>query len=150
MGRIRGPQDLAAGVLLVVVGSLGWTLIRHLPMGTALRMGPAYVPTVVSWMITGIGFILIARSLVVRGPRLETGPPRPLAVVLGSFGLFGLLIEGAGLVVASLALVLLAGVAAGERRWREAVVIAAALAGLAVLLFHVLLRLPMPIWPRWI
>lgn len=149
MPRVRNPQDLAGGVLLVGFGILGWVLIRHLPMGTAFRMGPAYVPTMVSWMIAGVGAILIARSLLVRGPRLEAARGRPLGVVLGSFALFGLLIEGGGLVLASLALVLAARFAARERRWKEAIVVGAALTAFAVVLFHALLALPMPVWPRW-
>jgi putative tricarboxylic transport membrane protein len=150
MLRVRNPQDLAAGVLLCGIGVAGWALIRHLPMGTSFRMGPAYIPTVVSWMIAGIGVILIARSLLVRGPRFEAARPRPLGVVLASFALFGLLIEGAGLVLASIVLVLTARLAARERRWKEAIVVGAALTAFAVVLFHVLLRLPMPVWPRWI
>ncbi len=150
MLRVRSPQDLAGGLLLVAVGVLGWLLIRRLPMGTAFRMGPAYVPTMVSGLIAAVGVILAARSLLVRGPRLEAARTRPLAVVLGSFVLFGLLIEGAGLVLASLALVLVAGFAAREHRWKEAIVVGALLTAFAVIVFHVLLRLPMPVWPRWI
>jgi putative tricarboxylic transport membrane protein len=150
MLRVRNPQDLAGGVLLIAVGVLGWLLIRRLPMGTAFRMGPAYVPTVVSGLIVAVGVILTARSLLVRGPRLPAGRMRPFAVILGSFVLFGLLIESAGLVLASLTLVLVTGFAARERRWKEAIVVGAVLTAFAVVLFHVLLRLPMPVWPRWI
>jgi putative tricarboxylic transport membrane protein len=149
MLRVRSPQDLVGGVLLVAVGVLGWLLIRRFPMGTALRMGPAYVPTVVSWLIAAVGVILAARSLLVQGRRLEAKRMRPLGVVLGSFVLFGLLVEGAGLVVASLALILVAGLAAREHRWKEAIVVGAVLTAFAVIIFHVLLRLPMPVWPRW-
>jgi putative tricarboxylic transport membrane protein len=149
MPRVKNPQDLAAGALLCVVGILGWLLIRALPMGTAFRMGPAYIPTVVSWMIAGVGLILIVRSLVVPGPRIEARHARPLWVVLGAFTLFGLVIEGGGLVVASLALVLAARLAARERRWLEAIVIGLVLTAFAVLLFHALLGLPMSVWPRW-
>jgi putative tricarboxylic transport membrane protein len=150
MLRVKNPQDLAAGVLLCGIGIAGWVLVRHLPMGTAFRMGPAYVPTVVSWMTAGIGVVLVARSLLVRGPRLPVARARPLGVVLGSFALFGLLIEGAGLVLASVVLVLAARLAARERRWKEAIVVGAALTAFAVVIFHVLLGLPMPVWPRWI
>jgi putative tricarboxylic transport membrane protein len=150
MLRVKNPQDLAAGALLCGVGILGWILIRRLPMGTAFRMGPAYIPTVVSWMIAGIGLVLIARSLLVRGPRLEAARARPLGVVLGSFALFGLVIEGGGLILASLVLVVAARFAARDRRWVEALVVGAVLTAFAVLLFHVLLGLPMPVWPRWI
>jgi hypothetical protein len=149
MLRVKSLQDLAAGALLCVVGALGWLLIRALPMGTAFRMGPAYIPTVVSWMITGVGLILIVRSLAVRGPRVEGWHARPLCVVLGSFTLFGLVIERGGLVVASLALVLVARLAAREPRWLEAIVVGVALTAFAVLVFHALLGLPMPVWPRW-
>lgn len=150
MLSVKNPRDLAAGALLCGVGVLGWILIRRLPMGTAFRMGPAYIPTVVSWMIVGIGLVLIARSLLIRGPRLETSLMRPLGVVLGSFALFGLVIEGGGLILASLVLVIASRFAARERRWMEAVVVGAVLTAFAVLLFHVLLGLPMPVWPRWI
>jgi putative tricarboxylic transport membrane protein len=147
MLRVKNPQDVAAGVFLFGTGILGWVLIRHLPMGTAFRMGPAYVPTVVSWMIAGIGVILIARSLLIPGPRFAVARKRPLGVVLGSFALFGLLIEGGGLVLASLALALAAGFAARERRWTERIIVGAALTALAVVLFHLLLGLPMRVWP---
>jgi putative tricarboxylic transport membrane protein len=150
MLRVRSPQDLVGGVLLVAVGILGWLLVRHLPMGTALRMGPAYVPTAVSWLIVAVGLILVARSLLVQGPHLKAERMRPLGVVLGSFVLFGLLIEGAGLVLASLVLVLVSGFAARDHRWKEAIVVGLVLTAFAVILFHVLLRLPMPVWPRWI
>jgi putative tricarboxylic transport membrane protein len=70
--------------------------------------------------------------------------------VLGSFALFGLVIEGGGLILASLVLVVAARFAARDRRWVEALVVGAVLTAFAVLLFHVLLGLPMPVWPRWI
>lgn len=149
MPRVRNSQDLAGGLLLVLTGILGWVLIRHLPMGTAFRMGPAYTPTVVSWLIAGVGAVLVARSLIVRGPRLQAAQGRPLGVVLGSFALFGLLIESGGLVLASLALVLAARLAARERRWKEAVIVGAVLTAFAVVVFHLVLRLPMRVWPPW-
>lgn len=149
MVRVKSPQDLAAGVLLLGIGILGWVLIRRFPMGTAFRMGPAYVPTVVSWMVAGVGAILAVRSLAFGGARVEAMRLRPLGVVMGSFALFGVLIEGGGLVLASLALVVAARLAAREQRWTEAIAVGVALTVFAVVLFHVLLGLPMLVWPRW-
>lgn len=150
MVRIKNPQDLAAGALLIAIGILGRLLIGHLPMGTAFRMGPAFMPTVISWMIVGVGLVLIARSLLVSGPRLVIGDIRPLGVVLASFASFGFLIETSGLVAASMALALLAGLADRDHRWKEAIVFSAALTVFAVVVFKILLGLPMPVWPRWI
>ncbi len=148
--RVKSPQDLASGLLLIVIGILGYVLIRHLPTGTAFRMGPAYMPTVVSWMIVGVGVVLAVRSLLVKGLGVSAADMRPFWLVLGSFALFGMLIEDGGLAAASLVLILMAGFADRDHRWREAIIFATALTVFAVLVFKVLLGLPMAVWPRWI
>jgi uncharacterized BrkB/YihY/UPF0761 family membrane protein len=148
--RIKSTQDLAAGALLIGFGLLGRSLISHLPMGTPTRMGAAYLPTVVSWLIVGIGAVLVIRSFFVAGEQLKAVDARALGLVLGAFCLFGILIEGGGMIAASLALILVSGFADRQHRWKEAVIFGVVLTAFAVIVFKILLGLPMPLVPRWI
>ena len=72
------------GVLLCLIGAGGVWLCSRLPMGTALRMGPGYFPTLVSWLLVGFGVVLLLRSVTTRGPAIESGQLRPFLLVLAA------------------------------------------------------------------
>jgi hypothetical protein len=73
--------------------------------------------------------------------------PWPLLILVLAFVAFALLIEPAGLAPAGFAAVLIAGAAAGRRRWWEGPLYAAVLAGFATVLFVELLGMPLRVWP---
>jgi hypothetical protein len=70
-----------------------------------------------------------------------------LGIVLGSVMLFGLVVNKAGLVIATLLLVLVSSTASHEYRWRESIVAAIALAVFVVVAFRYGLGLQLPTWP---
>jgi hypothetical protein len=140
---------MAGGLLLVAIGTMGRILLGDLPIGTSFRIGPAFLPTGVSWMIAIIGAWLVLRSLLVQGPAIEAFKVRPLFTVLLAFAAFGLLIETAGLVVASVVLILISTLGAERFEWKHTIVLAILLTAFAVILFSVFLRLPMQVWPQW-
>jgi hypothetical protein len=72
---------------------------------------------------------------------------RPLILVLASVLTFGALIETAGLVPATIGMVLVAAAAALDTRWLETTILGVALAGAAVLIFVKGLGLAMKILP---
>jgi putative tricarboxylic transport membrane protein len=145
--RLRSPQNLLFGVFLVAAGALGLVAAWDLPMGRALRMGPGYMPKVLSGLLLAFGVGIAASSLAIDGSRLGRWAWRPMLIVLGAVALFGFAIERLGLVATTLAVVLVSTLAAPDRRWREAVVFAALLAFGCVMIFRLLLRLPLPVWP---
>ena len=61
---------------LYLFGSSAILIAREYGMGTAIKMGPAYFPTILGGLLVGIGMISVIRSLIVpwysdRGVRVQ-------------------------------------------------------------------------------
>jgi hypothetical protein len=146
MIRVKNQQDFWAGLLFLVVGCLALWFGRNYTFGTATRMGPGYLPTVLSWALLLIGAALALRALVLEGEPIERSLIRPQVFILLAIIVFGLLIERIGLAPTIVAVSVIAALASREMRWREAVAVAAGLAILCVGLFIYLLGQPLTIW----
>lgn len=147
MVRIRSPKDACAGLFFLLVGIAGYALIWDLPMGAAVRMGPGYIPKSLSCIMMGFGLLVGGRSFIIDGEALEGWKLRPLLIIPLSILLFGFLIDGAGLVVAAIALMLVSTLAGREVFWRETVIFAVCMAAGTAVVFHAILGLPMRVWP---
>jgi putative tricarboxylic transport membrane protein len=147
MVQIRSPQDFAAGLFFLGAGAFALYGMADLRMGTAMRMGPAYIPSLVAWGLVLTGALITARSLVVSGPRLDRWALKPLLLICGGTAAFGLVMPQLGLFLASVALTLV--VSFGSRRMPlvQVAMLSLALGGAAVGLFGGLLGLPMRLWP---
>ena len=93
----RCEVDLVAGIFLLVFAGLAWWFGQPLKFGTAFRMGPGFVPILLSWTMGAFGIALIAMGLIHRGPALEGWRLKPIALVLGAMGLA----EGASFAIPS-------------------------------------------------
>ena len=149
MIRIRSPQDFGAAILFAVFGVVGLWFGRDYALGTPTRIGPGYVPALASWGLVAIGALLAARSAAFEGPKIEAGAWRPRLLILASILVFAGLIELTGLVVASVASMIVAGFATREARKGELVVLSVLFSVLCALMFVVALSQPMRLWgPR--
>lgn len=147
--RIRHSQNLFFGVFLMALGAAGIGFGHSLDTGSALNMGPGYLPTVLSGciMVLGIGFFI--SGFAVDGPAWQGIGWTPLLIIPGVVVLFGLVIKWAGLAATIVLAVLISSSAASGRRWRETVLFAVGLAFSCVVIFRVVLNLPLPVWPQW-
>jgi len=145
--RIRCRQDLWAGVFFVAVGALAVVLARAYPIGTAMRMGPGYFPTVLGALVALLGIGIAIRGACFAGAELWPWGLRPLVLVLGGVVLFAALVRPLGLVVATLALVVTGSLGNREARPAEVAALGLFLAALAVGVFVYGLGLPFPVWP---
>src|SRR5260221_6112149 len=146
MLKIKSPKDMAAGLFFLLIGFLGFYFVWDMPMGAAVRMGPGYIPKVLSAILMGFGLIVGGRSFVLTGERLEAWKLRPLVIISASILLFGLLIDRAGLVLAAIVLMLVSTIGGREFFWRESIIFAVVMTAGSVIVFHVLLALPMQVW----
>lgn len=147
MALIRHPKDFWAGVLFIAFGGAACVIALDYAMGTAARMGPGYFPRVLGLLLCALGALLVLRSFKLQGAPLSFPTFKPIAIVLGSVLLFGLVVNKAGLVIATLLLVLVSSTASHEYRWRESIVAAIALAVFVVVAFRYGLGLQLPTWP---
>jgi putative tricarboxylic transport membrane protein len=147
--RIRNQQDLAAGLFLIAVAMVARYFAADLAMGRLVRMGPGYLPTVLSWILAGLGVLIAARGFLTDGPRLESWAWRPLLALLGALVAFGLLLQDAGLAIAIIVTTGISSLAARGADVVTVLILGIALAALSTVLFIWLLGLPLTIWPDW-
>ena len=145
--RINIP-DLAFALFLIALGGVAYALAAELPVGSATSMGPGYVPRGLALLIVLCGLVQGARAVVAERTPLPAVAIRPLLMVAAAVALFAILLRFAGLAVTSFVVVLAAGFAASDARWREGALLALGLAIFSVALFVLALGLPIPIWPR--
>jgi hypothetical protein len=147
MRRLNLNRDLLAGLMFAAFGIAGLWIAGEYPRGTALRMGPGYMPVMLCWGLVLLGGAITIRGALKSGAKLAGWQLRPFVLVLVAVLAFALLIEPAGLAIATLAIVFIG--AAGGREFRpvEAIALALGLAAGAVALFAYGLRLSIPLWP---
>jgi putative tricarboxylic transport membrane protein len=118
-------------------------------MGTALKMGPAYFPTVLSVLLILIGIISLVRSFIRPGTPIGRYAFKGLLLVTASTILFGIIIRGAGLVIALPLLVLVSSYASKQFRWKHSLAMSVGLTAFCILIFLEGLGLPLPILGSW-
>ena len=147
MHRLNLNRDLIAGLMFAAWGIAGLWLASEYPRGTALRMGPGYMPVMLCWGLVLLGGAIAIKGALRAGAKLTGWHLRPLVLVLAAILAFAALIEPAGLALATLAIVLIGAAAGLEFRFGEALALALGLAAGTVGLFVYGLKLPMPVWP---
>ena len=139
---MRSNQDLLAGVLFLLIGLGAVAGARDYEMGTAMRMGPAYFPTVLGWILYAFGAFLLLRGIARGGGAAVTWGGRPLAFVTLALLAFGFVITRFGLIPALVAMFLVCAAAGREYRLGEVLILTAVLSGFAVGVFVYALKLP--------
>jgi hypothetical protein len=147
MAVVRSPKDFVAGLMFIAVGIAAIVIASNYTLGTAARMGPGYFPRILGILMIVLGAILALRSFKLKGAALPGWRWRPVIIVLGSVIVFGLIVNRVGLVLSTIALILMSSAASHEFRPKEAVISGVLLAILTVAVFVVGLKLQIGIWP---
>ena len=146
MLRIKSPQDFGAAVVFIAIGLAGVYFGRDLPFGTAARMGPGYLPVILSWVIVAVGVVVGFKALTIDGPRIEPLQFRPIIIIVAAILAFGYLIDRIGLAMTAVLLTFLAGFARRDVNVLETILLGAGLALFSVLVFVYALSQPLPAW----
>ena len=147
---LTGSKDFWSGAIFFGVGTAFAALGRHYPMGTTMRMGPGYFPTILGWLLALIGLGLIVRTLLKPGPAVGRLAYGKLALVTLANVLFALLLRRLGLFCALVLLVLVSAYASKRFRWPVALALAVGLAVGSSIIFVWMLGLPIPIRGTWL
>jgi hypothetical protein len=145
MLRIKSPQDVGAAATFILIGLAGLWFGREYEIGTTSQMGPGYMPMLLSVGLILFGIIVGLRAVTVQGPAFERIRWRSVLLILLSILVFALLIETAGLLAATFAVVVLSACASREASWKETIGLAVFLAIFCVLVFVYALKQPIPI-----
>jgi hypothetical protein len=146
---IRNVKDFWTGIIYIAFGAAALIIARDYGMGTALRMGPAYFPAILSVLLIIIGVISLVRSFIKPGSPFGKFAFKGLLMVVASTGVFGLTVRGAGLIIALPLLVIISAYASGKFSWRYSIALAAGLTVFCILIFVKGLGIPLPILGSW-
>jgi hypothetical protein len=146
---IRSSKDFWTGLIYFFFGSSALIIARDYPMGTAIKMGPSYFPTILGGLMIIIGSISLIRSFLKTGTPIGGFTLKGLTLVVVSTVLFGLLVRGAGLVIALPVLVFVSAFASSEFRWGPSLIMAAGLTLFCIAVFLKGLGIPLPILGSW-
>lgn len=96
----RNAKSFWTGIIYVLVGGSAIFMSQDYGMGTAVKMGPAYFPTILSGLLILIGSISVVRSFLKPGTPIGTFAFKGLLLVIAATVLFGLIVRGAGTIIA--------------------------------------------------
>ena len=150
--KIKSEKDFWSGLMFLAVGvGFAWGA-THYSFGSAARPGPAYFPFGLGILMALLGALILFKSLVIEvegGDRIGGVAFKPLAIVVGSVVLFGLLLPRLGMFVSLPLLVLTTALAGDEFHWGEAIANAALLTAFSWFIFIWGLNLTIPLLPTF-
>jgi predicted MFS family arabinose efflux permease len=144
--KIELNKDLWAGVMLTGIGAAALFVARDYRFGSALRMGPGFFPTVLSWILMAFGIGITIFGLCRRQKTADRVSARALILIPLSLVMFGVLMKLAGFVPSLAAMVFISAAAGRQFELKEVVLLTVTLTAAAVALFVWGLELPYPLF----
>ena len=146
---IKSKKDLYAGIMFIVIGAFFALWALNYPLGSSVRMGPAYFPTILGWLLAALGLIIAGRGFTIPDEAPRPTQLKPLLLINASAVVFGLLIDPlkVGFVGAVVAAVLVCAYGGYEFKFKEAIIESAVLVVFCYLAFVYGLGLPFRLFP---
>lgn len=128
-------KDLWSGLMFAGFGALALVMGSNLALGTAVRMGPGYVPRMLSYILIGLGIAIVLRAIIAPSEAIERFRWRPTTMITIGVIVFALLFERAGLAPALVCLIFLAALGGQEFKLVETIIACAVLIALCIVIF---------------
>ena len=143
----RSNKDFLAGLLFILIGALAVVVARDYPMGSAMRMGPGYFPTILGGILCLFGVYVMLRGIRSGAKVKGEWGWRPLALITLSIVLFGFLMDRLGMIPALVVMFFAAAAAGREFRFREVLLLTVVMGAFAATVFLYGLKLPYQLLP---
>jgi len=151
--KIKSEKDFWSGLMFLAVGvGFAWGATSY-SFGSAARPGPAYFPFGLGIIMAVLGALILFKALTIEvegGGRIGGVAWKPLAIIVGSVALFGLLLPRLGMFISLPLLVITTALAGDEFHWGEAIANAAVLTVGSWFIFIWGLNLSIPLLPSFI
>ena len=134
-------KDLWSGLMFAGFGVLALVMGSNLAIGTAIRMGPGYVPRMLSYILIGLGIVIVVRAVIAPGETIERLRWRPITLITIGVVVFALLFETAGLAPALVCLIFLAALGGQEFKLVETILACVVLIALCIVIFKLGLQM---------
>ncbi|MBS0526730.1 MAG: tripartite tricarboxylate transporter TctB family protein [Proteobacteria bacterium] len=131
-------KDFLSGLLFIGFGLAALYFGRHLAMGTAVRMGPGFVPHMLAFIMIGLGLIISIVAVVTNNGEMAEVPKwKPITLVTIGIFVFAALFERTGMFPALVALILIASAGGEEFKLTEVLGNIVVLTILCILVFKI-------------
>jgi hypothetical protein len=147
--KIKSPKDFWSGLMFIAFGLFFVVVARNYQMGSAVRMGPAYFPTVLGGIMAVLGAMVLFQSLVVKGAPFPKLSFKPIFFISLALVLFGYLLKPLGFILSLAILVYVCAFGGHEFKVKEVSILTVVLIIFSVLVFVKGLTLPFPLWPAF-
>ncbi len=147
--KIKSPKDFWAGLMFISFGLFFLIASGNYQMGSAVRMGPAYFPTVLGGLMAILGAVVFVQSLIFDGEKVPKLSFKPIFFISLSLVLFGYLLKPLGFVLSLVVLVFVSAFGGHEFKAKEVGILTVVLVICSVLVFVKGLTLPFPLWPEF-
>ena len=117
--RIKSQEDFWSGLLFIGFGVAAIVIARDYPMGSAMRMGPGYFPTLIGGGLIVLGPIIGALSLRNQGVGIGTWPWRAMLLMSLAFVIFAWGMETIGFIPSLAILIIVSSLSTPHFRWNE-------------------------------
>jgi len=142
----RNNRDFWAGVYFILVGAAAMIISRDYPMGSALRMGPGYFPTVLGGIVVVFGIYVLIKGVINNEKIVGNWSIRALLVLPAATWLFGVMMEEVGFIPALFVLMYTSSLAGREFKFLEVTIMAVLMTVICTGLFIYGLGLPYPLF----
>jgi hypothetical protein len=143
--RVRNPQDLLAGLVLVAVALFALWASSNLSQGRLGALGPGMMPRATAVLVGVVGALVALTALVAPGPCLERWSLRGPFFVCLALVAFAVTIRWMGLLAAGPLVALIGSAASPETRIKEILIFGIAVTIFSIALFKYVLNLPIPV-----
>jgi len=147
--KVQNPQDVYGGMALILLALVAFVASNELPGMRGFAFGPGTAPRLFAFALAILGVGVVIGGLLKAGPDVSPYAFRGVIFIIGSILAFAASIRPLGLVIASFATMIVCAAAAEDVKWRESIVVAAAVTAFCAVLFPYGLNLPFQLWPRF-
>ncbi|HTJ96649.1 MAG TPA: tripartite tricarboxylate transporter TctB family protein [Rhodocyclaceae bacterium] len=147
---IRSPSDFWSGLIYMAVGIFVVVASQDYGLGTAVKMGPGYFPTVLGGLLAIIGLLSLLRSFRhSNGHEVIRINLRSVFLIAAPIVLFAAIVRGAGVLIALPVLIFGSAYASAQFSFKRTLLLAIGLTAGCSLVFMKGLGIPMPLIGSW-
>jgi putative tricarboxylic transport membrane protein len=147
--KVQNPQNVYGGMALVLLALIAFVASNELPGMRGFAFGPGTAPRLFALALALLSAAVAITGFVTAGPDVSPYAFQGVIFIIGSILAFAATIRPLGLVVASFATMIVCAAAAEDVKWRESIIVAAAVTAFCAVLFPYGLNLPFQLWPRF-
>ncbi len=143
----RDLRDILGGLAMMAIGLfVAWYAYNEYDMGRMARMGPGFFPVSLGLILATIGFFITVPAFFRPGSPIKVEVRTLISITLGVV-VFALLLRTLGIVLATMASVLVSSLADRSVSWKGRVAISIGISFVTWLVFIKGLSMIIPVWP---